>query len=260
MKDSRLFAYIGFLSALVTVGDFIFRIIVNKKVTLSPITISGIIITCIVFILYNILKDPKVYYLIKKVIQYYLRKNDSYFVENKECIYTFISRTEMEYTKKHTIVSNVSNLMHFCDKFKWSKEQKVEDIHIVSNINGQSVKVRRVENWHQYIVEFNELGKGQRQEISITITNLCDPNKESILFLSSNIVCRTKKLRLVVCFKDSQLKPINIKYKIFDNYACDFPLFQNNLVFDTVEHKIEVIEKFPIYGYKYEISWDFEND
>lgn len=162
--------------------------------------------------------------------------------------------------KKHEIVSNVTNLMHFCDKFKWSKEQKVEEIDIKSNNLDHQVSIKRVENWHQYTITFDELGKGQKELISITINNLHDPNKEALPFLSSNIICKTKKLRLVVFFKDNSLKPINIKYKVYDNYACDFPLFQKELGYDETEQKIEIIENMPIYGYKYEITWKFKND
>ena len=107
---------------------------------------------------------------------------------------------------------------------------------------------------------FNEIGKGQKQLISVTIQNLHDPDKESILFLSSNIVQKTKKLRLVVRFKDNNLRPMNIKYKIFDNYACEFPLIQKDIQYDSSEQQIEVVEDKPIYGYRYVISWDFEND
>lgn len=260
MKDSKFFAYAGFFSAIITIVDCIIRTIKAAKFTLSPISIIGFSIFLLTVILYFILKDDVVYYNIKKMFCYYMRNRDSYTVENKECLYTYKSRTEMEYTKKHDIVSNVNNLKHFCDKFKWSKEQKVEDIEIKSSNPNHKVTVKRVENWHQYTVEFDELGKKQRHSIDITISNLHDPQKEAIPFLSSNIICKTKKLRLVVFFKDENLKPINIKYKIYDNYACDFPLFQKDLSYNVAEQKVEIVEEKPIYGYRYEITWNFEND
>lgn len=260
MKDSKIFAYAGFISALVTIIDCVVRTIKATKFTISPISIVGLAIFVITIIAYFVAKDDIAYYNIKKCFCYFLRNKDAYFVENKECIYTYLTRTEMEYTKKHEIVSNVRNLMYFCDKFKWSKEQKVEEIDIKSNSLNHQVSVKRIENWHQYTVKFDELGKGQKETISITISNLHDPNKEALPFLSSNIICKTKRLRLVVFFKDRNLKPINIRYKVYDNYACDFPLFQKELNYDKTEQKIEMITNMPIYGYRYEITWKFEND
>ncbi len=260
MRESKIIAFVGFVSGLITIGDCIFRTVKCSEFTLSPISVIGLVISIIAIIVYVILKEEEAYYNIKKYICYFMRNRDSYIVENKECIYIYKSRTEMEHTKKHDIISKVNNLKHFCDKFKWSKEQRVEEIDIKSNNPRHKVSVRRVENWHQYTVEFDELGKNQKQHISITISNLRDPDKEAVPFLSSNIICKTKRLKLVVFFKDETLKPINIKYKIFDNYASDFPLFQEDLKYNFMEQKIEKIEKKPIYGYRYQITWDFEND
>lgn len=260
MENSNLFAYCGFISALITIIDFIAKTVKNAKFTLSPISIIGLVILVSCLILHIIIKNERIYYKIKKIVYYYFRHGDSYSITNKECIYTFISRTEMEYTKRHTIISNIKELTNFCDKFKWSKEQKINEIDIVSSNPNHKISIKRIENWHQYNVTFDAIGKRQSEDINITLRNLIDKEKESMLFLSSNVVCRTKKLRLVVRFKDYNLKPQNIKYKIFDNYACDSPLLQEDLEYNEEEHKIEKIELMPIYGYRYEISWDFEND
>lgn len=260
MKDSKLFTYAGLISALLTIGDCSIRAFQTAHLTFSPFSIITLIFFIICIVMKIILFDVNLYYNIKKRICYYIRKQDSYLVKNKECIYIFKSRTDMEYIKSHDIVSNVANLKHFCDKFKWSKEQSVDEINIKCANMDHKVSVDRVENWHQYTVEFEELGKGQEQQVKVIIGDLHDPNKESLLFLSSNVACKTKKLRLVVVFKDETLKPKCIKYKIFDNYASNFPLLQEDLSYDSTECKIEKIEEMPIYGYRYEITWKFEDD
>lgn len=260
MKDSNFFTYLGCISALITIADCVVRTIKSTTFTMSPISITGLVICIVAIVICFIIKNDILCYKIRKFFCYILRNKDSYLVVNKECIYTYKTRTEMEYTKRHEIVSNVSNLMQFCDKFKWSKEQKIEDIDIKSNKVNHCVSVKRIENWHQYIVTFDELGKGQKESVSVTISNLHDPEKEALLFLSSNIICKTKKLRLVIFFNDASLRPINIKYKVYDNYACDFPLFQKELIYDETERKVEIVENMPIYGYRYEITWRFEND
>lgn len=259
MKESKVFVYVGFVSGLVTIADCIINTINATYFTFSLISIVGLVVCFLAILIHLVLKDDVILYNLKKNLSYYTRNTDSYMVESKECVYTYKSRTEMEYTKNHDIISNVNNLKHFCDKFKWSKEQNVNEIDIQSNYTGHKIfPIKRIENWHQYTVEFAELGKGQKESISITIRNLHDPKKEAVPFLSSNVTCKTNKLRLVVIFKDDNLKPINIKYKIFDNYASDFPLFQEDLSYNQAEQKIERIEQKPIYGYRYEISWDFD--
>ncbi len=260
MKDSTLFAYLSAVSAVISIGDFAVRTIKNSSVTLSWISISAISLSIIFIVFFIVLKDKRTVYNIVKWFKYYFRGGESYYILEKECIYTFLSRTEMQHTKKHVIVSKVNNLDRFCDKFKWSKDQKVSDIIIRSNVPQHKVNVQRIENWHQYTVEFNGIGKGQKQVISITIDGLHDPKKESLLFLSSNIVCRTKILKLVVELKDSTLTPENIMYKVYDNYACEFPVIQESLEFNVIDRTISKTEFRPIYGYRYVISWNFVGD
>lgn len=260
MKDSNLFAYLGAISAVISIVDFIVQTIQNSVVTFSALSISAIV-ACLVFIvLFVIAKDKPTMYNITKWFSYYFRGGESYDILEKECVYTFLSRTEMQYTKKHVLFSKVNNLSRFCDKFKWSKEQKVEDIKIKSNVPHHRISVQRIENWHQYTVDFPGIGKGQQQTVSITLDGLSDPNKESILFLSSNIVCRTKELKLVIELKDTTLRPENIKYKVYDNYACEFPVINRSLQFNSLDRTISVTETKPIYGYRYVISWDFADD
>lgn len=260
MKDSTLFAYLSAVSAIISISDFLVRTIKNSSITISWISIAAIIAFVIFITLYIILKDKRTVYNIVKWFSYYFRGGESYLILEKECVYTFLSRTEMQHTKKHVIVSKVNNLNRFCDKFKWSKEQKLSEIKIRSNVPQHKVSVKRIENWYQYTVEFRETGKGQQQTISITIDGLHDPNKESLLFLSSNVVCRTKVLKLVVELKDNTLIPENIMYKVYDNYACEFPIIQEPLQFNAIDRTISKAEPKPVYGYRYVISWNFTND
>lgn len=250
---------ISIISGIMTIVDTSVRYIKNASEIISPLGIIGILISCVSLIIYFIIEDEKTNYKIKKWIKYYFPKKDSYSIEKKTATYTYKTRTEMEYTKEHTIKSNVSRLNTFVDKFKWSKEQKVEDINIVSN-NNDKISVKRVENWHQYTVNFEGIGKGQKKDISITIKDLNDPDKEALPFLSSNVVVKTKELKLIVRFEDDKLVPINAYYKIFDNYANEFPLFKVKLDYNSTEHKLEKTERMPIYGYRYVITWDFQED
>ncbi|MCM1295600.1 MAG: hypothetical protein NC311_08655 [Muribaculaceae bacterium] len=259
-KDNKVFLYLGLIDAIIGISDFVIKAIKNSQIVISPLTKICILVLLICIMLYFVINNVTLGYTVRKYLSYWLRRQDSYTVLNKECIYTYLSKDKIEYTKKHEIISNVNNLQHFSDKFKWSKNQSVSEINIVDDNPNHEISVKRIENWHQYSVEFEQLGKRQEETIKVTIKDLNDPYGEAMPFLSSNVVYKTKKLRLVIHFNDPSLKPINIKYKIFDNYASDYPLIQKNLEYDDAARKIEKSENKPIYGFRYVITWDFKND
>jgi len=258
MKDSNLFAYIGFVSAIFTIGDFTYKFIKNNQFYISKSTFFFIIIFIVSFTIYFLLKLDKGFYIIKKELCYFFRNGDSYITKEKECIYKFISRTEMSNTKNYKIISKIRDLNRYSDQFKWSKEQQLEDIKIRSNKEEHNISLKRDQNWFCYDIEFETVRKGAEVDLSVTIHNLKDPKKESLLFFSSGIREKTKRLILTVLFPDTSLKPINIKYQIFDNYVTNCPIIEEKLNFNIHERKIQIIENKPIFGYKYLIKWDFE--
>jgi len=265
MKENKFFTFTGFISAIISIFDFLYRFYISSKIKISWITITGII--CIFLSIVGIIvqRNTILKYTIKKHILYFIKSGDSYWVKNKECIYIFKSRILMEYRKNHLIVSWINNLSSFCDKFKWSKHQELKDIQIKCISPHKTIDIKREENWHCYDITFEEIVKNHEKDINIIIENLKDDNKESLLFLSSNIVNRTQNLKMIVKFEDQSLIPKNIRYQIYDNAASNFPIYEEKfdnksrrLTYNIDTNIIEVEEYKPIFGYRYVIKWDFK--
>jgi len=262
-QDNQLFAITGFISALVSIADFAYRFLTTSQIQFSWVSITAICVCVLSLVFYMIFKDSKRKYEVKKHVLFHLRRGDSYWVKKKECIYTYKSRTVMEHRKKHTIISCITNLRTFEDKFKWSKHQNVDDIKLKCTSNHCNVDKRREENWHYYTITFSNVAKKAEKKIDIIIKGLVDKDCESLPFLSSGIVNRTEELRLEVRFEDTSLVPVNIKYQIFDNYASPSPIYEEDmssaekLVYNVEENTIKVKEYKPICGYRYLIKWDF---
>lgn len=262
-----IFAIISLLSGLATIADVAKNYAKDSKITFSYITIIGIIITILTIIIFILRRNVGFTYKINKILKYYFsHTNDSLEVENKESVYTFKDRTHMEFTKTHKIKSKVAQLSEFCDKFKWSKPQNLDEVSqmlksIKSNNPNHTITTSRYENWLKYSVGFDGIGKGDTQNISITIPNLEDPKQESLTFLSSSVTFKTKDMYMKVIFEDPNLIPQNVEYKIFKNYASNFPLICKELdvkVLQNSNHRyIECNESMPIPGYRYVITWNF---
>lgn len=257
---------IGIISGAITIGGFLYNLYTTGNLIVHIVIAVSLIISIISFVIYTLKKNPRIGYTIKKNFAYLKHKAEPYRVEDKKSIYTFKKRTSMEHTKEHTIKSRVSQLHTFEDIFHWSKPQTLDEINdmfknIHSNIDKHTISAERFENWMSYTVTFERIGKGSTQDISVTMTNLEDPNKEALLFLSGNALVKTKKLTLRVEFKEHDLVPKNIRYKIFDNYASEYPIITEQLSVQTDEKDgtrfIEKTESKPIKGYRYVINWNF---
>lgn len=265
-KSFDIYMAIGLISGILTIFDFIKNIIVTQSFTVSRLTIISFVITAIFILLFFLRKKAEFRYWIKKQFVYcFLHSSESIEILEKEVEYVFIDRTHMEHTKKHLIKSKVSQLSEFTDKLKWSKPQTKQELdimcsQIVSNEKDQRITTTRYENWVQYSVNFDGIGKGETKKISISLKNLTDSNMDSLSFLSSNAIFKTRRMNLKVIFKDLNLKPNNIKYKIFNNYASSYPLISKKLELKYNEDRtsyIEYIENKPIPGYRYVITWEF---
>lgn len=258
MEENRVVVYCGVISALITIGDCIFQTLKKAQLTISWISYVAFSVVLLCVIINIIIKEKKLAYKIKKWIYYYSRKGEAYWIKSNESIYVFKSRTEMKHIKKASIVSNIKNLNTYCDKFKWSKEEDLSLLKMECEDENQKITVERKENWNCYTVSFDEIGKRQEEKISVVIDNLNDPEKKSLLFLSAGVACKTKELKMIVKFEDPTLVPIDICFEVFGNYFSNFPLFKENLEYDQMDHKIMIVEKKPIYGYRYLIKWKFK--
>lgn len=245
---------IGSVASLIGVVEAAINSIHNQKLTLSVVGTLLIILGLSIALISN----KRIRYSIKKRLLFLSRNADSYWIKYKEIRYIFNSKHNMEHKKKHTIVSQVHQLCEFTDKFKWSAPQRLESMDIQCGDEATDINCKRVENWNQYELMFPATGMRQKRTVSIHIRNLEDNENEALPFLSTSIVTKTKKFTMIVEFRDPTLIPENIRYKIFDNYASIFPIFDEEIAYNADDRRIEVSEEYPIYGYRYVITWDFK--
>lgn len=261
------FAIIGFISAVISIVDFVKKSYENYSFTFSRLSIICIFIAVFSLLIFALGKSAEVRYYLKKFIVYrFSHSSEPLEVVEKESIYTVKDLKHMEFTKNHKIKSKVAQLSEFCDKFKWSKPQSMSEINqmcnqVKANNKNHKVTITRFENWIKYSVSFDGIGKGDTKDIGITIKNLCDPNEESLPFLSSSVVFKTEKMLMKVIFEDPSITPKKIEYKIYSNYASNYPLIRKELNFEHTSQDnykyIEYTENKPIPGYRYVITWEY---
>lgn len=214
----------------------------------------GIIAMLYLCLLVQSLKNGSVKFLY--YFNYLLGPKYGYIMNLRETKYEFMDRTHMRHEKKYEIKSLVNNLSIFTDRYFWSKDSKcvVEPLYKKHYIAYQWMDEGA--NFFSILFE-NPNKKGSVIHTGIKIDNLVDENKESELFLSTGIYERTKKLRMLVKF-NKELIPKNIKLRIFKDASITYPIFEYELKYDYENCHILYEDSYPIYGYKYNIVWEFE--
>ncbi|MBE6636749.1 MAG: hypothetical protein E7618_02965 [Ruminococcaceae bacterium] len=264
---NKILYWISLVSGLITIGDIAIKSIKSMSLYISNIAIIFLVITIVLIVLAIVFSHFNARYGLNSRIKYLFTRK-SFTVLEKECVYQYVNRTELKYTKTHKIKANTNDISSFSDKFKWSVEQKLDDISIRCFTCDSQMILKREENWHCYSINFDPMAKSSERKIQIQIDNLKDPDKKALPFLSSNIIHKTKKLVLKVVFSND-VTPINLKYKIFDNYSSDNPIYSEDyenkpktsrMHYDVQTRTLSISEEYPVWGYKYLLSWDFEGE
>lgn len=265
-NGSGIILFISVLSGTITIADFIWRLVEKHIFEMSLISIIGIIVFVLSLFIYFLKKFPTFRYYIIKNLRYCFHFSEAYEILNKTSEYIIIDLTRMEHIKTQKIKSKVSQLCTFDDKFNWSKPQDESELSsMMQSIEcepaNSHLSTSRVENWVKYTVKLcNNLGKGDTEEIKVSIKNLSDPNQKSLPFLSGNTIVKTKELTLRVIFKDPSINPKNACYKIFSNYASEYPIITKKLESKVNPDNSKVLsytESKPIPGYRYVIYWTY---
>lgn len=268
----RISSVLSTILAIIGVIDIIIRWANELQISVSWYTILLFVVALFLFVSGVLLSNKHIRYSIKSIWRYYTLLCDAdYIILEKECTYTYLSRTELKDEKRFELKSKAGvgggGLTSFTDKFKWSIEQDIEKIAIEVDSDA-NISVNRIENWHQYTVSFRPIPKGEKRSFKVTTNNLNDPHKRAQLFLSAGIRHKTKKLKLNVVFS-KDVEPSNITYERYDNYSALCPVYSETLNskikkpllnYDSETRTATVCEYFPIYNWKYVITWTFKND
>lgn len=261
----KIFSLVGFVSGMIAIAEFIFRTVSGNAFLSDNVQYIAGGLFIVSFII--IMRNPRYYHDVYKYYSYVTRSPRlAYDVYTKRIIYTYNSRTQLSYEKDMCIKTNVHGLNHFTGKFRWSKPQSLSAFHVTCLTSHKHLSLSRENTWNLYSVEFDPIAKGEKQDINVLISDLQDPNLEAVPFCSASIVEKTKDLYITIVF-DEAIKIKSIKYKIFDNASSTNPTIEEkwekqkegkcHLSYDVGENRISVHESFPIYGYKYQVEWEF---
>lgn len=249
-------------------GDHMFNKITNTLcaiitiLTVIPMLTEGFNIywvigySVIILLIYGIPLWVKYGTKIKTIFIYYLGLQ-KYDVELRETIYRFLSRTEMEHIKHFTIVSRINGLNEYSTRVGWSKDGEL-DIKPYNSTQTIVSKWKNDKMTHLTLLFDRYYKRGEKIETGIILDNLKDPEKESMLYLSTGIFENTKK----VCLKiecPAILCPTNIQLSFFREYFDPYPTYTKQLTYNYEDKKIEFEEDFPVKGSKYMITWEFNS-
>ncbi len=198
-----------------------------------------------------------------RYINYLVSPKSPLVLLEKECTYTFLDRTHMEYAKRFKIQSKVSELHTFDDMYMWTKDYKKQRIE---PLNADKITYEYTEDqWQFYIITFDTFyGKNKIHETGIRMPDLEDPKKESQLFLSTGIFEPTVKICLNVVIKGGlrfkQDSAFCYVYNYYYGRAADSQMpVRVDLLPEGEGYKISYSIKYPVKGARYKLVWEFEN-
>lgn len=189
-------------------------------------------------------------------------------MREKEITYTYKSLHEMSYQKKTTLVAKVDGFSSFRGKFRWSKPQELSKFKVSCLSPHSKLTLGRDTTWNTYTVEFAPAPRGVERVVDILIDDLQDLDGEAVPFCSASIVEHTEILCINIKLEgDLQFDLDSIRFLVYNNASSTFPILEDaystsnkhTLIKSDREGKhLSITEKFPIFGYKYQISWEFK--
>lgn len=264
----KVIEFVGFISGLITIIDCL-KNYISESHFLSPLGVKCLVICVICLFCLMLLRGKRIRYIIFKYFSHYFRRpNLPYYLSEKEITYTYKSLQEMMYQKKITLISKVDGFSSFKGKFRWSKPQELEKFDVLCLSPHDKLTLGRDTTWNTYTVEFTPAPKGGKRVVDILIKNLKDPNGEAVPFCSASIVEHTEMLYIKINLDgDLQFDIDSIKFLVYNNAASTFPILEevyspstkhSIIECDREEKHLCIKEKYPIFGYKYQVSWDFK--
>lgn len=263
----KIIEIISIVSGLITIFDWVKNWFSGSLFSCIGLIFFIIFLLCILLLV--IINNNKFRYTIFKYLSHYFRRpNLPYYLKEKEITYTYKSSQEMKYQTKTTLVAKVDGVSSFKGKFRWSKQQKLSKFKVSCLSPHNRLTLDRDTTWNIYTVEFAPVPKGDERVVDILIDDLKDPNNESLPFCGASIVEHTEML----CFNinldcDLQFDLESIRFLVYNNAASTFPILEETysaskkksiIECDKEGKHITIKEKYPVFGYKYQISWNFK--
>ena len=258
MKENDRLSIIASICTLIfiipTIVSLILGIIkINLEAIITSSIIAGVlIVSFFVIIIRSISKKHNS--IIYRWLKYKFTDKESKLLLERNTYYEFKDREHIIH-KKSFIVYGRSNFDSFTDRYVYSGNRQCK---LNAPLCGQRIsdEDKRL-GWSFYTIKSN-LGvkKGETLTFKMEMDEIDDSNHSSMPYLSTGIYEQTKRLLMCVKFGES-VTPKNAKINIYTDYTSLTPLERKDLNFDTNNRCLKYELKYPIFHYKYEITWEF---
>lgn len=213
------------------------------------------ILVAIIFVIKSfVFKHDSLFY--RKLIFIFTRKG-KYILNKRETFYEYVDREHMNHSKTFEVYTLVDGVDIFTDRYVFSGETRCK---VNPSIPNQKI-----------VDEFKDLGtdfysikaphpspKKSVVKFGMKMDPIEDLGRKAKPFLSTGIYEATKFLKMQVKF-GANLIPNEAKLYIYKNYIDRQPVKQEDLTFNADAKTLTYELKYPIYGYKYVICWNFDN-
>ncbi len=230
----------------------------NEKLFLSKIFLAMCVISfsiSLFFVVCSYLKRTHSY--LYRRLKYACISKGSYILKSREIVYEFIDREHIKHSKKFVVIPRTTGFDTFTDRYVYSGDHEC----VVRSVfpRQRIVDTYKDHGWNFYSIKLSEPApKGMEKEFGMKMDTIKDLEHKSKPFLSTGIYEPTENLVMDVYFRNG-LVPHGAKIKIFDDYVDRTPIFEQELAYDSENHRLRYEVAYPIYHYKYLIVWNFED-
>ena len=180
-------------------------------------------------------------------------------------IYKNIERTLIGHRKEFTVTALVNGVNEFYDRYKYSGEGQC--IPYSPDRNQKIIPQSSDGPWNRYAISLKDrpMREGTTKVFKMEMKTIKEPNKTTKPFLSGGIFEPTERLELELQFPIG-LHPIDPKIRIYKSYAAATESIEilpkddpDHFICDYDQGIISYCVDYPIYEYRYELSWHFND-
>ena len=265
IKMEKIISILASIIAIINGIISIYKSISQQQIIITPWFVLSVILFLIWISFLALYSDKRRWTFIYKYISHYFGSpNRSFYLDRKEIIYTYLPNNECRYERKVQLVSNFYGLNEYTGWFRWSGPRPSNGFHVQCTSSCcHAITVGQDLSWNFYKVSFDDAPKGEKRNIDVVICDLKDPFGEAFPFCSADITERTDTLIFnVVLANGSKFNLEKVRFSTYDTCAGAFSIIEdkysregNVITYYPEEERICVEIKFPIYGYRYQLSW-----
>lgn len=244
------------ITIIVAIGGAITGIFIDEKMLSLVFVIIALFLSIVIFLLF--LQRPPRKYPSKFVrwLKYKFCRKSNYMLLQREVYYEYTDRTHMNHRKEFQVRALNDNFESIPDRYIFSGSTPCKIYPLVRAHHITDEYKENGYNFYSIKVDCPQK-KGSIITTGMQMDTIHDPQCEAKPFLSTGIYEQTKHLKMEVKF-GSSVSPTNAKIRVFPNHIDRTPLYEKSLEFNEVKRTLSYEGEYPVYGYKYLISWEFD--